>query len=63
MRNKLNITDEYNLEYRGRSNAVPAQPEVEKEKGGPRPKPQAASSKRQAPSKKELDSYEIPDIK
>jgi len=30
IQNKLNITDEYNLEYRGRSTAVPAQPEVEK---------------------------------
>ena len=26
-------------------------------------KPQAASSKRQAPSKKDVDSYKIPDIK
>ena len=40
----------YLLEYRGRSNAVQAQPEIKKEKTAPGP--EAASSKRQASSLK-----------
>jgi len=43
----LELKNEYNLEYRGRSNAVPVQPEVAKEEGG---RPKAASSKQQAAS-------------
>jgi len=45
----LELKNDNHLEYRGRSNAVPVQPEVAKEKGG---RPEAASSKPQAASRK-----------